>query len=85
MGFRGLKSMNDLYRGGTLNAFGHSNNSATTLTVQLTQDNKVYGIELNTKYFAMTEQIKKFNEVVNFDNPMEIDKAIELAQSINRN
>ena len=80
MGFRGMKSFADMYKGGTLNAFGHPQNSMTTLTVKLTLDDKVCGIELNTKYFTTTPQIIAFNNVVNYDNPVEVIEAIQIAE-----
>ena len=81
MGFRGMKSFADMYKGGNPNAFGHPQNSMTTLTVQLTVDGDVRGIELNTKYFTPTPQIIAFNKLVDFDSPVGIIEAIKIANN----
>ena len=84
MGFKGMKSFADMYKGGTFNAFGRPDCSMTILTVVLTLDNKVCGIDLNRTHFTPTPQIIAFNKLVDFDNPVGIIEAIQLAEAVTK-
>jgi hypothetical protein len=75
LGFRGMKSFAELYRGGTLTAFGHKENSAPTFWIHLTTDYKVESIEVHKTYFQPTVQIINVNEFV-ADSPKTIKEVI---------
>ena len=54
-----IKSMSEVYEGGTFNAFCIGDDSATFATVY--EDNNVItGIEVNTKYYSVTDKLQSF-------------------------
>jgi hypothetical protein len=77
LGYGKLTSYQTLWNS-VINTFGKRDASMWFLTIQLNDDDKVVGIEINTTYFKATEQIKKINKVANFDNPISVAEAIEL-------
>lgn len=79
LGYGTLTSYYTLW-GTVKNTFGMRDASMWFLTIQLNDDNKVVGIEINTTYFKATEQVKKINKVANFDNPISVAEAIELLE-----
>lgn len=77
LGYRGMKSFAEIYRGGTINTFGHPQNSMWTFTILLTTDDKVCGIEVHRTYFKATPQMELLAAFATFQNPKTIEEVLE--------
>lgn len=65
LGFRGLKSFAELYRGGTKTAFGHPQNSMPTLWIHLKPNtDQVRCIEVHSTYFKPTSKVIEVNNFI---------------------
>ena len=62
LGFRGLKSFAEIYKGGAKQTFGHPQNSMWTLTVHIDNNDVVSHIEIHRTYFTQTPQIIALHE-----------------------
>ena len=77
LGFKGVKSYSNIYKGGSINTFGNKNNSVSFFTIHLNKnEDSVLRIETNTTYFKPTEQINKINSLVSFENPMALNDVL---------
>lgn len=57
LGYKGLKSMSEMYKGGTYNAFGHPQSSARTLTLEINASDRIVGIDLHAIYVKPTPEV----------------------------
>jgi len=76
LGYGVLYSYDDLFNGGTINAFGTKTNSAPTLHVVSNTEDKVVRIDINTKYFSLTPTVTKLNKQLRID-PMTLVDCIQ--------
>jgi len=79
--YRGMKSFADLYSGGSYNVFGRRRDSVSTLTILVTSDNLIRGVEMNSTYFVANDRVKYFNSKVSYDNPVSYEAAMAIVES----
>ena len=75
---RGLRSNAHLYTGGTINTFSYSGNSMWTFTININAEDEFVGVEVNTKYFDVTNEVRKMNSMASFSSPISLEKAAEI-------
>lgn len=60
-GYNGkIKSMSEMYSGGTFNAFGFVGDSATFATVYTNDNGEIIDISVNTKYYSVNDKLKNY-------------------------
>lgn len=83
LGFKGAKSYQKMYKGGTFNVFGSPLNSVSFFTIHLTKDSRsTIRVETNTTYFKPTKQIELINSHSSFDKPLLLDDALSLLSAV---
>lgn len=75
---KGLRSNAHLYTGGTINTFSYSGNSMWTFTILVNAQDEFVGVEVNTKYFEVTEQVRRLNSKASFSAPISLEQAVKI-------
>lgn len=81
LGYGKLISNATLYNGGNARTFTKPHNGVWSLTIKIV-DGLICGIEVNKTYFKETPQVIEFNQLATYENPIDIDEALRIADIV---